>query len=586
MNALASRPWLDHYPSGVPAEVEIPHEAVGRGLQVAAERWPERIAVDFFGAVTTYAQLAAEVERAMAALHGLGVRHGDRVALVLPNCTSHVIAFNALLRLGAVVVECNPTYTASELAHQFADAGVSVAIVWTKAVPVSLAAAEAIGPDAAPRVLSLDMTRDLPVAKRIALRLPVAKARSLRRAMRGKVPATVPDWHGLLRRAERIDEPVPGPGADDVALLQYTGGTTGTPKAAVLTHRNLVANALQGQAWARFVEGEETVYGALPFFHAFGLTFCLTLAVRIGATLVAFPKFDASALVAAHARRPATFIPGVAPMFDRIVTAAEVAAVDLGGIRLSFAGAMPVPTETAARWERATRGLLIEGYGLTETSPVALGNPCSAHRRPGALGLPFPSTDIRVVDPDDDVAPRDAVPDGSGTVRGELLVRGPQVFQGYWNRPEETAHQLLEGGWLRTGDIVRVGPDGVAVLVDRIKEMIISNGFKVYPSQVEDHLRAMPGVRDVAVVGLPGVGADERVAAAVVLEPEEDGAGVRHLVDLEGVRAWGEQRLTRYALPRVFAVVSELPRSQLGKVLRRTVREDLLGREDLEHHTP
>jgi len=586
MNVLASRPWLSHYSPGVPAEVEIPDEPVCRGLEQAAARWPDRVAVDFFGAETTYAELAASVERAMAALHDLGVRAGDRVALVLPNCSSHVVAFNALLRLGAVVVECNPTYTASELAHQFADAGVSLAIVWTKTVPVALEAGDVMVSTAAPVVVSLDMTRDLPLRSRIALRLPVAKARTLRRAMRGPVPSHVPDWHALVRRAGRMDEPVPGPQADDVALLQYTGGTTGTPKAAILTHRNLVANAVQGQAWARFVEGEETVFGALPFFHAFGLTFCLTLSARIGATVVAFPKFDAEAMVAAHARRPATFIPGVAPMFDRIVTAAEAASRDLTGIRLAFAGAMPIPADTAARWEKATGGLLIEGYGLTETSPVALGNPCSEDRRPGALGLPFPSTDIRVVDPDsgDDGEPRDAAPDATGTVRGELLIRGPQVFQGYWNRPEETAHQLLEGGWLRTGDIVKVEPDGVATLVDRIKEMIISNGFKVYPSQVEDHLRAMPGVRDVAVVGLPGVGADERVAAAVVLEPDADDAGLRPLVDLAGLRTWGEQRLTRYALPRVFAVVSELPRSQLGKVLRRTVREDLLGREDLEHY--
>src|SRR5690606_36920645 len=287
----------------------------------------------------------------------------------------------------------------------------------------------------------------------------------------------------------------------------------------------------------------------------------------------------------AHVRRPATFVPGVAPMFDRIVDAAEAKGVDLRGIRLSFAGAMPIPAQTASRWEAATGGLLIEGYGLTETSPVALGNPCSADRRPGALGLPFPSTDIRVIDQDHPDEARDAEPDEDGSVRGELLIRGPQVFQGYWNRPEETAHQLLEGGWLRTGDIVRVGTDGVAVLVDRIKEMIVTGGFKIYPSQVEEHLRSMPGVLDVAVVGLPGNGADERVAAAVVLDPEDE-TGSRPIVDLAGLRAWGEQRLTRYALPRVFAVVGELPRSQLGKVLRRSVREDLLGREDLEHHKP
>lgn len=212
---------------------------------------------------------------------------------------------------------------------------------------------------------------------------------------------------------------------------------------------------------------------------------------------------------------------------------------------------------------------------MTETSPVALGNPVSADRRPGTLGLPFPSTDIRVVDQDDPT--KDVVPDEDGTVRGELLIHGPQVFQGYWNRPEETAHQLLDGGWLRTGDVVTVDADGVVTLVDRIKEMIITGGFKIYPSQVEDHLRLMPGIRDVAVVGLPGEGSDERVAAAVVLD-EDQGTASGLPIDLAAVREWGEQKLARYALPKHLFVVPDLPRSQIGKVLRRVVRENVLGK--------
>ncbi|SMF05580.1 long-chain acyl-CoA synthetase [Cellulosimicrobium cellulans J34] len=596
MNTLASRPWTDRYSPGVPTDVTVPDEPVTAALYRAAERWPDRVAVDFFGATTTYARLVAQVERAASALHDLGVRRGDRVALVLPNCTSHVVAFYAVERLGAVVVEHNPTYTTGELAHQLADSGASVAVVWTKTVPAVLEARAHV--PGLRRVVGLDIARDLPRGSRLALRLPVARARAQRDALRGPVPAGVPDWHDLVRRARALPPSLPHPAADDVALLQYTGGTTGTPKGAVLTHRNLVANVVQGQAWASFAEGAETVYGVLPFFHAFGLTFCLTLPARIGATLVAFPKFDPKAFVAAQARRPATFLPGVAPMFDRIVGAAADApgaGGDLTSIRLAFAGAMPITAETAQRWEDTTGGLLIEGYGMTETSPVSLGNPVSDDRRPGTLGLPFPSTEIRVVDADalDAGELRDAEPEPSDdpsaprTVRGELLVRGPQVFRGYWNRPEETAQQLLDGGWLRTGDVVRVpldGPDaGLVTLVDRIKEMIVTGGFKVYPSQVEDHLRDMPGVRDVAVVGVPGSGSDEHVAAVVVLD-DADGAGSPPRVDLAAVREWGEQRLARYALPRTLAVVPELPRSQIGKVLRRVVREDLLGRDDVERH--
>lgn len=577
MNTLAKQPWLSRYSPGVPSTVDIPDEPVTAALVRAAARWPDRVAIDFFGATLTYAHLVEQVDRAASALSTLGVSRGDRVALVMPNSTSHVVAFNAVLRLGATVVEHNPTYSAGELAHQLADSGATVALVWQKAVPTVLVAKS----DTQLRtVVSVDIVRDLPLGKRLALHLPVEKARTLRAALRGPSISGVPDWHRLVASAGPLDPSTPQPAADDVALLQYTGGTTGTPKGAVLTHRNIVANTVQGQAWASFREGEETIYGVLPFFHAFGLMFCLALATRIGATVVAFPKFDAASVLATQKRRPATFIPGVAPMFDRISAAAAEARaagkpVDLSSIRLSFAGAMPISPTTARTWEETTGGLLIEGYGMTETSPVALGNPVSADRTPGTLGLPFPSTDIRVVDQDDPT--RDVEPDENGVVRGELLIRGPQVFQGYWNRPEETAHQLLDGGWLRTGDVVTVDADGVVTLVDRIKEMIITGGFKIYPSQVEDHLRLMPGIRDVAVVGLPGEGSDERVAAAVVLDEDQTTASGLP-IDLAAVRAWGEQKLARYALPKHLFVVPDLPRSQIGKVLRRTVRESVLGK--------
>lgn len=548
------------YPAGVPREVDVPDEPLTTALDRSAATWPDRDAVDFLGQATTYRELADRVARGAQALLDLGVRAGDRVAIALPNCTSHVVAFYAVLRIGAVVVEHNPTYKADELAHQLADSGAVAAIVWEKTVPALL---EGRDETAVRAVVAVDLSADLPWTSRLALRLPVAKARSTRAALRGPVPADVPHWHTLVRRAAPVAASHPAPAADDVALLQYTGGTTGTPKGAVLTHRNLVANATQGHLWTGAVPGTEVVYGVLPFFHAFGLTLCLSYAMRVGATLVAFPNFDPATVLAAQKRRPGTFLPAVPPMLDRLVTAAEAKGADLTSFAYAISGAMALPATTAARWEEATGGLVVEGYGMTETSPVALGNPLGPDRRPGALGLPFPGTEIRIVDPEDpdtDVAPGE---------RGELLIHGPQVFQGYWNRPEETAEQLLPGGWLRTGDIVTV-VDGYVVLVDRIKEMIVTGGFKVYPSQVENHLRGMPGVQDVAVVGVPGGDLGEKVVAAVVLAP---GA---HGVDLDAVRAWCEQRLARYALPKQLVIVADLPRSQVGKVLRRLVREHVL----------
>lgn len=559
------RPWLVHYGPGVPAHLEIPDEPITAALQRAAAAWPDRIALDFLGATTTYAETDRAVRRAMGLLHDLGVRAGDRVALVLPNSPTHLIAYHAALRLGAIVVELNPTYTASELRHLLADSGARFAVVWHKAVAAVLEARDATVLSA---VVSADISRDLPRKSRLLLRLPVAAARAKRDALRGEVPAGIPDWHDLLARG-RTDVPAAEVSGSDVALLQYTGGTTGTPKAAILLHRNLVANTVHGQAWAGFTPGAETVYGVLPFFHAFGLTFCLNLPGHIGATLVMFPNFDPPAVLDALRRRPATFIGGVAPMFDRIARAAEeaggTALAGLRHVRLGFAGAMPIPTTTVERWERLTGGLLIEGYGMTECAPIALGNPCTPARRPGTLGVPFPNTDIRIVDIDDhtlEVEPRE-----DGVRRGELLVRGPQVFAGYWNRPEETAGQLLDGGWLRTGDVVEVDATGWVTLVDRVKEMIIVGGFKVYPSQVEEHLRTMPGVADAAVVGIATPEGDDRVLAALVMEEGADEP------QLHEVRAHAERHVPRYALPRELRIVEELPRSQIGKVLRRLVQE-------------
>ncbi|GGB97246.1 AMP-binding protein [Cellulomonas carbonis] len=562
------RPWTSAYAPGVPHDIAEPDEPVTRWLERAAAEHPSRVATDFMGAVTTYAALGRSVARAAGALRGLGVRPGDRVALVLPNCTTHVVAFYAALRIGAVVVEHNPTYTAGELEHQLRDSGATVVISWEKSVEAVLAARASTD---VRHVVVVDLSSDLPLVKRAALALPVAAARRTRATMRADVPDApgVVRWSRLVRHARPLADDVAHPDVSDVALLQYTGGTTGTPKGAVLLHRNVAANAAQGQAWTQHADAAQTVYAALPFFHAFGLTLCLTYAVRIAATVVIFPKFDVDAVLDAQRRRPATFVPGVPPMFERLAAGARASGTDLRSVSHAISGAMSLPAETARAWEEVTGGLLVEGYGMTESSPVALGNPLSPARRPGTLGLPFPSTFMRVVDPED---PSRDVEHGE---QGELLVSGPQVFAGYWQRPEDTSAVLVEHGgrtWLRTGDVVVVDDDGFVRLVDRIKEVIITGGFNVYPSQVEDHLRAMPEIEDVAVVGVPGGDLGEKVVAAVVLAE-----GVTR-VELSAVRAWSEHRLARYAHPRELVVVPELPRSQIGKVLRRVVREQVIAR--------
>jgi long-chain acyl-CoA synthetase len=371
-------------------------------------------------------------------------------------------------------------------------------------------------------------------------------------------------WATLVASASPLAADHPRPAPSQTALLQYTGGTTGVPKGAILTHRNLRSNAAQGRAWVPGLrDGQEVVYAVLPLFHAYGLTLCLTFAMSIGATLVLFPRFDVDQTLDAVRRRPATFLPGVPPIYQALAAAAPARGVDLRSIRYAISGAMSLPKATVDLWESVTGGLLVEGYGMTETSPVSVGNPVADTRRPGTVGVPFPSTDVRIVDPDDPSTDR-----GLGEP-GELLVRGPQVFAGYWGRPEDTEAVLLEGGWLRTGDIVVMDAEGFITVVDRIKELIITGGFNVYPSEVEDVLRQVPGVRDAAAVGLPDGSGGERVVAAVVANGDAQ-------LDPDEVRNATRAHLAAYKVPRQVFIVEELPRSMIGKVLHRKVRADLL----------
>ena len=558
---MTERPWTRNYAPGVPADVEVPDQSLVDLLDASVARFGDHVALDFLGRTTTYAELGEQVGRAASALRGLGVSAGDRVALVLPNCPQHVVAFYAVLRLGAVVVEHNPLYTAEELQVQLADHGARVAIVWDKSAAVVQQVAGRTGVET---VVAVDLTTALPRFKQLMLRLPVATARATRAAMTAPAPGSLP-WEGLVARAQPLEATWPRPRSTDVALLQYTGGTTGVPKGAILTHRNLLANAIQGRAWVPgLVDGEETIYAVLPLFHAYGLTLCLTFAVSIGATLVLFPRFDVDQVLETMKRRPATFLPAVPPIYQQLAAAARDRGVSLRSVRYGISGAMALPVETVTLWEEVSGGLLVEGYGMTESSPVALGNPVSPTRRPGTVGVPFPSTDIRVVDPDDPTIDR---PRGE---RGELLIRGPQVFSGYWQQPEESARVLLPGGWLRTGDVVVVDPDGFVTIVDRIKELIITGGFNVYPSEVETALRSVPGVADAAAVGLPVERGGEEVIAAVVAEE-----GVE--LDPEEVRRACREHLAGYKVPRRVVVVDELPRSLIGKVLHRQVRDSLLA---------
>jgi len=559
------RPWTAHYAPGVPADIPEPTGTLADLIDESIARYGDgHTALEFFGAETTYAQLREQIDRAAEGLRQLGVRAGDPVAIILPNCPQHIAAFYAVLRLGAIVVEHNPLYTPRELRHQFEDHGAKFAIAWDKTV----ATLQDFPEDIEPTIVSVDVTRAMPTAMRAMLRLPIAKARAARSALTEPVRGTIP-WEKLLGHAPILDD-VPKPDLDDVALLQYTSGTTGNPKGATLTHRNLVSNAAQARAWVPEVTGgpDCVVYAVLPMFHAYGLTLCLTFAMSMGGRLVLFPRFDPDLVLKVVKKRPPTFLPAVPPIYQKLQAAAAEQRVSLRGAQVSISGAMPLPTSIVEPWEAATGGVLVEGYGLSECSPVLICNPAGPGRRIGTIGLPVPSTQIRVVDPEH---PETDVPAGE---EGELIVRGPQVMRGYWKKPEETAAVFVpatDGGsdWFRTGDIVRVEPDGYVVIVDRIKEIIISGGFNVMPSEVEEALRHHPTIEDAAVVGIPDGSSGEQVVAAVVLAP---GA----VLDAEAVRAFLRDHVAAYKIPKRLFIVDELPKSLIGKVLRKKVKDSLL----------
>ncbi|EEH65353.1 MAG: AMP-binding protein [Actinomyces urogenitalis] len=572
------------YQPGIPATIEVPDSHLSELLETAARFYPDRVAIDFLGWTTTYRELLAASERAAQLLADAGVRAGDRVALIMPNCPQHVVAVYGALRLGAIVAEHNPLAPADQLRAQLDHHGARVVVAWEKAVDlVTDPAAEhdpSVDPLAGRTVFAVDLARALPAHLRAALRLPVAKARATRASMKAeRLPAGVRSWDTEVARAPRLAASWPHPAGSDVAVLLHTGGTTGTPKAAMLTHTNLRANANQAIAWVPMLhEGGENFLALLPFFHAFGLTFNLFCAVQKAATQVMMPKFDVEAVLAAHKRRPLTFFVGVPVMFERILRAAQKAGTNLASLRYGVCGAAPMPPQVGAQWEELTGGYFVEGYGMTETSPIIAGTPMGPTRRLGALGLPFASTDVRVVDPDAPVIdPETEVPDGEP---GELLVRGPQVFAGYWQDPEATAAAMLPGGWLRTGDMVR-REESFLWMADRRRELILSGGFNVYPSQVEAVLRQVPGVADIAVIGADNGSASETVVAAVVLDTDDSGEPTAEgrALSLEVLRSHGERLLPHYALPRRLEIIDEMPRSMIGKVLRREVRELLERRQ-------
>lgn len=562
------RAWFASYPPDVPKTLEpYPETSVFSMLEGAAARHPDRPAIAFFGKHVSYADLLREVERFSAVLAGLGVKKGDRVGLLLPNCPQYVIAFYATVRLGAIVVGNNPLYTKRELAHQLKDAGIKVVVVLDQLYPSFDAVREQVG---FRQVIVTKLTDYM----RFPLNLlaPLKFRRDAKHEGKPWPPvpkdADVKWWTGVMRSAGPTPPPVEIDSSTDPAGFIYTGGTTGLSKGAMLSHSNMVANATQGASWfPTIVDGEDAIMCVLPFFHSFGML-AMNLGVLKAAKLILLPRFELHMVLKQVQKERPTLFPGVPRLYIALNEAPESRKYDLHSIKACVSGAAPLPTAVAQGFKEITGGAeLVEGYGLTECSPVTHANPFNGERKPGMIGLPIPDTECKIVDLLD--ADRE-MPAGE---RGELCIRGPQVMLGYWNRPEETA-LVIRNGWLHTGDIAVMDEGGYFAIVDRMKDMIIVSGFNVYPTEVEDVLYHHPKISKVCVAGIPDEKTGEAVKAYIVLKEGETATA-------EEIVAWcrdPEQGLTGYRVPKLIEFRDSLPETLVGKVLRRVLREEELQR--------
>jgi long-chain acyl-CoA synthetase len=560
ITATSDRPWLAQYEAGVPGDIDVPPITVDRLLRDSAAAVPEATALIFFGAKTSYAELDRAADGFAHVLRSLGVEKGDRVSLHLPTSPAFVIAFMGTMRAGAIAVPMNPLYVERELSILFEQTRPKVSVTIDLLVPRLDRVRDETSEGKPGRYVVTGIRDSLPVP--IKWLYPL-KAKREGRWNPVKHTDATPNLFRLLADAPtgRVDAPA---GPDDVAVLQPTGGTTGIPKCAMLTHRNLVANAHQVAAWFPGVTRADavTILCPLPLFHIYGLTVDMNYAMLVGGTLILIPRFDPEMVLKAMKHRPRLF-PGAPIMYQTLAHHPDVGKHDLSSIEACISGAAPLPPEVQRDFEAVTGGRVVEGYGLTEASPVTHCNPVRGDRRSGTIGLPFPSTEAKVVD----LSTGEAVPTGEV---GELVIRGPQVMPGYWERPEET-RDALRDGWLRTGDMATMSADGYFTIVDRAKDLVIVGGINVYPREVEEVLMSHPAVQDAAVIGKPDERAGELPYAFVV--PAEGQA-----VTEEELLEYCRRNLARYKLPCTIELRDELPKTMIGKVLRKDLRVELDAR--------
>ena len=544
--------WLESYVAGVPETVDFQEITLQEALQKTASRFPSKPALIFFGTRVTFHQLNQMASRFASALESLGVRPGDKVALLLPNMVEMVVGFYGIFRAGAIAVPNNPLYTDRELEYQFNDSGARVLLCLDTLVPRMMKLRDRTGIE---KIVSCHIRDHLPFP--LKQLFPFLKRDLHLKTPPGKDLYEFTDLianHEPVSRSHKSDQ-------EDTAVLIYTGGTTGLSKGVELTQRNLTANCQQLRAWTpAFADGEESILGALPVFHLYALQAVMNMGMLYGWSVVLIPKPEVKGILDAVHKYKVSFIPGVPTLFNAMINYPKIGKYSLASIKGCFSAAAPLAMETIRGFKDLTGILISEAYGLTEASPATHSIPIGGKVKPGCIGVPLPSTDAKLVDPDDYT--REITAFGEP---GELCVKGPQVMKGYSNRPDETA-AVLKDGWLLTGDIATVDEEGYFTVVDRKKDMIITGGFNIYPREVDEVLFAHPKIREACAIGVPDSYSGERVKAFIVLKDGQT-ATADEIID------YCREKLVKYKVPKYIEFVGDLPKSAVGKILRKELRQ-------------
>jgi long-chain acyl-CoA synthetase len=542
-------PWLDHYPDGVHWAAEIPVCALHEQLDRVCQLYPEHVCVEFKGRAFTYREIGEKVVRFARGLHEMGLGKGSRVGIYLPNCPQYIVAYYGILRAGATVVNYNPLYSPRELEHQIQDSKTEVMVTLSLKMLYDKLALM-LDKTCLHTIIVSEMSDGLSLAKGTLFNLAKSKDIADIPFDDAHVPyARMMEYPPIVRTADIQPE-------RDIAVIQYTGGTTGVPKGVVLTHANLSANICQTRMWfTSLQDGNETIMGVLPFFHVFAMTAVMNFAISSGFRIILHPRFELKSVLDDIVKYRPSLIPGVPTMFATMVNYAKISKYDLRSLKMCFSGGAPLPLEVKRKFEELTGAKLFEGYGLSESSPVVACNPIFKENKTGSIGMPFPATILEVVDKDDEVT---LLPQGE---IGEICIRGPQVMQGYWNKPEET-EKVLKNGRLHTGDLGYMDEDGYFFIVDRKKEMILSGGYNVYPRTIEEVLYQHPAILEAAVIGVSHELRGQVPKAFVVLKEGQS------LTERE-IKDFLKDRLSAYAHPHMYEFRDALPKSMIGKILKK-----------------